>query len=640
MTQKSKIKILLVSTTNMNLGDTVIADNNQYLIARAMRHFRRPFEIFCYNIATRDLAQIAFCDAVVFAGGILKVTNEKFSLYIPEILQTADACGIPVFLNGIGVERFYEDNPESIALRDALNLPCVKGINVRDDMDTLKKDYVTNPDIVLQSVYDVAIWSRNTYRKLLPKKFSAKKNTVIGLGIAREMLFPDYGHPEIDRAFLLNFWKGLVKRLESDGYQWALFTNGDTYDERFCKDVLAYIGHGDKLPAPFDGGDLVRMIAGFRCVIGARMHSNIIAYAMGIPSVGFIWNQKLRFWGRKIGFSERFIEPEEMSVERVYQSFLGAMSDRRKTGPSYIKRRRMKKTLWSFLKKYAVKRKVDGKAFPVVSGDKTQNISNYRQLPVDRLMAANLGTPYVRYKSTNSLEAFRYSLAEGYRNFEVSLRLTSDKVLMCTKSFGKDLYHILNLPREEEELTKPISSEEFLSRTYYNRLTPITFEMLMKELAASNLPKDFVLLLYIGKPDEEGLACMLGQMMPLLCAPGFSKENFILRLETRASIEYAKTLPLNAQLAYHFTTGETNRERQAEKARAAAEYCASQGITFLTMREGLWHKGTAKACRDAQIKAIPCSYNKLGDAMEALRLGASYVGNHYYTVDYARKLIN
>lgn len=621
MADTRKVKVLLVSTTNMNLGDTVIADNNQYLITQAMKHFHRPCEIFCYNIATRDLAQIAYCDVVVFAGGILKVTNEKFCLYIPEIIREADAHNIPVFLNGIGVEQFYADNPDSTEMRDALNLPCVKGINVRDDIDTLRKDYISNPNIALQSVYDVAIWSRFAYNHLLPHKIDARKNEVIGIGIARDMLFPDYGHPEIDRTFLLDFWRDLVEKLEAAGYRWVLFTNGDTYDERFCKDVLAYIGHGEKLPAPFDGADLVKMISGFRGVIGARMHSNIIAYTLGVPSVGFIWNQKLRFWGEKIGFPERFVEPEEMTADHVFEVFVQAINDKRKTGPSFWKRRMMKKTLWKFLKQYAVK-----------------NASLTTKVECNRLMAANLGTPYVRYKSTNSREAFHYSLSEGYHNFIVSLRLTSDKVLMCTQSFGKDLYHFLNMPRSEEEAEQPITADEFLAHNYYNRFTPMTFEMLIQEMLTADLPKDFTMLLYIGKPDEEGLACILEQIAPLLSHPKFRKENFILRLETRASVEYAQTKNLNAQIAYHFTTKETTTGKQAEKAKAAAEYCISHEVPFLTMREGLWHKGTAKVCQEAGIKVIPCSYNKLGDALEAIKLGATYVGNHYYTVDYAKKL--
>lgn len=281
----------------------------------------------------------------------------------------------------------------------------------------------------------------------------------------------------------------------------------------------------------------------------------------------------------------------------------------------------MKKPLWHFLKQYAVK-----------------NTFETRKSAYDRLMAANLGTPYVRYKSTNSREAFYYSLAEGYRNFTVSLRLTSDRILMCTQSFGKDLYHLLNLPVTGEEPVQPITAEEFLDHTYYNRFTPMTFQMLIQEMLTADLQEDFTLLCYIGKPDEEGLACILEQMAPLLANPRFRRENFILRLETRASVEYAQTLNLNAQLAYHFTTKETAPGKQAEKARAAAEYCISHKVPFLTMREGLWHKDTAKVCMDAGIKAIPCSYNKLGDAMEALKLGAAYVGNHYYTVDYAKKL--
>lgn len=631
---KKPVKILLVATTNMNLGDTVIADNNRYLIERIMKALRRPCEVFCYNIASRDLAQIAYCDAVAFAGGILKVTNEKFFVYIPEILRMANSCGVPAFLNGISVEQYYADNPASQELRDALNLPCVKGISVRDDMETLKRDYITNSNIVVRSVYDAAIWTRKTYEDILSPT-AIRDNAVIGLGITRDKLFPDYGNPQIDKAFLLDFWKDLTARLEADGYRWVLFTNGDTYDERFCREVLEYIGHGEKLPAPYDGGDLVKMISRFRCVIGPRMHSNIIAYALGIPSVGFIWNQKLRFWGKKIGFPERFIEPGEMTTEKVYRVFLGAISDNRKTGPSWFKCRAMERALRKFLSKYAVSRR---KVLAEDDSDSTNTADN-QSIPIERMMASHLGALHVRYSYTNSLEAFRYSLSEGYRNFELSLRLSSDGVLLCVRSFEKELFHTLGMARSEDENKKPVSSTAFLGSKYYNRFPTMTFEEFRQELSRTKLPEGFTLLLYIGKPGIKNLLRILEQLMPLFSDPRLAGENLILRLETHEAVEQVKALNLNVQLAYHFTTDETDSEQQIKRLIDTIRYCKEQGVDFLTMAGSRWNPETARVCADANMKVIPCSYKKLGDTIQALKLGAAYVGNHYYTVNYAKNLI-
>ena len=79
------LKILMVMTANLNLGDSVLSENDYYLIQKALRG--RKAHIFKYGISTRDISQVRYVDAVIFAGGILKTFNEKFWLYIPEIIE-------------------------------------------------------------------------------------------------------------------------------------------------------------------------------------------------------------------------------------------------------------------------------------------------------------------------------------------------------------------------------------------------------------------------------------------------------------------------------------------------------------------------------------------------------------------------
>ena len=320
---RKKLKILMVQTMNMNLGDSVLADNDCYLMKKAMG--MRNCDLLRYSISSRDFSQVKYVDAVVFAGGIIKCTNENFWQYMPEIINEAQKYNVPVFLSAIGVEKFYPDDMRSVSLKKALNQPCVKGISVRDDIDTLKRDYIENKDMKLYSVYDPAVWCAQTYKKYIKKK---KQSTqLVGLGITREKLFADYGNEQIDRQFQLDFWKGIILELDKRNVKWKIFTNGDTYDEIFAKEVLSYVGHGEKLSAPLDAQTLVSDISQFSSVIAGRMHSNIISYALSIPSIGFVWNQKLRFWGEKIGYSERFIECDKLTVENVINAWEKAKAE-------------------------------------------------------------------------------------------------------------------------------------------------------------------------------------------------------------------------------------------------------------------------------------------------------------------------
>ncbi len=168
LNQEKTLKILVVETANMNLGDNVIGDNVYYLLKRALRGKR--YDILRYSISLRDPEQVRYVDAVVFAGGILKSTTEKFWLYITELIKTAQEYQVPVLLSGIGVEAFYPDDERSVNLKEAINLPCVKAISVRDDIETLKRDYITNPEIRVTPVFDHAIWCSYTYREYLKKQ--------------------------------------------------------------------------------------------------------------------------------------------------------------------------------------------------------------------------------------------------------------------------------------------------------------------------------------------------------------------------------------------------------------------------------------------------------------------------------------
>lgn len=197
--------------TNKNLGDSVIADNTRFLLKRASRcSLWKKYEILDYAINTEDLLQIQYVDAIVFAGGgLIKFRQENLYRQISEIIMEAQKYGVPVFLNSVGVEGYDEKDVRCMQLVEAINQPCVKMITVRDNIECLKKHYIRNEQIRIQEVYDPAICSEETYKI---KKYY--QNSFIGLGIARENLYEDYGIPLINRSYLIDFWKKVIALLE------------------------------------------------------------------------------------------------------------------------------------------------------------------------------------------------------------------------------------------------------------------------------------------------------------------------------------------------------------------------------------------------------------------------------------------
>ena len=620
-TMNNPVKILLVQTINLNLGDSVLSDCDAYLLQKCFG--RREHKIFRYSISSRDIGQVRYVDAVIFAGGIFKVSNEKFWLYIPELLREADRLGVPVFFSAIGVEAYYPDDERSVELREALNLPCVKGISVRDDILTLRRDYITNPDIHISSVYDPAVWCKKVYAEALEDNDPEKK-LLIGVGIAREKLFEDYGHPEVTKEVQMEFWLGVIAELEKRKIPWMLFTNGDHGDEMMADEVLAAVGHGDKAPAPADSTELVRMISGFSAVFAARMHSNIIAYALGIPSVGIIWNQKLRFWGKKIGCPERFFETDEMDPAVMVQTLENALSGHAKK-PSFFKKQGVYRALRQFVRKYCQ-----------VRPDRA-----HETLPVhERMVATALGGIDKRCRNTNSRAALQYSLDHGYRNFELDLRLTSDEILVCVNRWHRDTYKMFDLPVGEEVNFPALSLQEFQNVCSYRRFPTMTFHEFVTFASPLFGGSGRRLILSVGRPSEAQLSVMLKQLKDELKNSMMNPKDLFLRVERRKDAEAVKAAGLQISLVFYIIPPKDQEaEDLAAFIRKQLAFCTKQKISLAALSEQYYDSETADLFQEAGVAPVVFTYIQTERILEALRSGA-FAASHFYDPDYISDLIS
>ncbi|WP_198593569.1 polysaccharide pyruvyl transferase family protein, partial [Vibrio breoganii] len=94
---------------------------------------------------------------------------------------------------------------------------------------------------------------------------------------------------------LKQIYKDLLVKLEDKGENWVLFSNGMEADQVFGKEILNELGmsiESNLLSEPNSPRELVEMVSKFDIIFGARMHACISAYALDIPVVGLIWNEK------------------------------------------------------------------------------------------------------------------------------------------------------------------------------------------------------------------------------------------------------------------------------------------------------------------------------------------------------------
>jgi glycerophosphoryl diester phosphodiesterase len=67
------------------------------------------------------------------------------------------------------------------------------------------------------------------------------------------------------------------------------------------------------------------------------------------------------------------------------------------------------------------------------------------------MAALNMGGMDLRYTRTNSVEALKWSIAHGFENFTLAVRMTSDQKLVCVDRWHRETYHMMNIPIPDEE---------------------------------------------------------------------------------------------------------------------------------------------------------------------------------------------
>ena len=175
------------------------------------------------------------------------------------MLNAAEKNNIPVVLNAVGVEGYSAENENCQLLKASLQLPCLKCVTTRDDLQTLTKGYFDeNSRTSLGKVADPAVWISEAYDII--KENGANK---VGIGIARGELFLD-NEKKFSTQQMLDLYVGIIKTLLDNKYQVEIFTNGLTTDNDFAHKTCAKLeeeGINVDCKIPATTRDLVSIIS-------------------------------------------------------------------------------------------------------------------------------------------------------------------------------------------------------------------------------------------------------------------------------------------------------------------------------------------------------------------------------------------
>lgn len=325
--------LLLTNRDSDNTGDQVIEACAKSLISTVMInlnltnykiHSRAASMISQKYLDTRDPQfiqsaekSIKESDLIIYGGApVFNWHHQVFYEFTATTIELAHRYGKPIIFSSIGIEGYNGHDERCQRLKNALKLDCVKQITTRDDFASLKK-FAENSSAFIAKVSDSAVLSNKVFEKhyVIP---SDRNKIKIGIFIFRAGGFNANGIP-FSREEAANLWKSLINELEKKGYDYELLTSGHFADEAF----MDYLIRKHDVPASkcqFNINTpetLVSKIAEYSAIISCRLHPSIIAFSMQVPSLGIIWNDKVKHFYENIGYSDRVFQVREIKAENL-----------------------------------------------------------------------------------------------------------------------------------------------------------------------------------------------------------------------------------------------------------------------------------------------------------------------------------
>lgn len=293
--------------------------NVYYLVPKYMRKF---LILGAWSIFTKRKIKNAWKVTVpkgqfslVFGGGqMLSDISLNFPLKFKLIGKLAFQSGALVAVNSVGVSSNWTGVGGGL-FRSILNSSRVKWISVRDDQsrDNLRSQGVNGGDPGIFVSVDPAVWADEAYD--VCRKLNQVKEIGLGLSHPKELAL----HANYSDAFqypkMVQFWVELAIALIGRGYKPALFTNGAAEDQAFLVDVAKALdkrvrtGECKIYDQPLNPTQLVDTISCFDGVVSHRLHSNIIAFSLEIPTVSLVWDGKVKAFAQVAHRTKWCVDP-------------------------------------------------------------------------------------------------------------------------------------------------------------------------------------------------------------------------------------------------------------------------------------------------------------------------------------------
>lgn len=314
--------ITIVSYFDDNFGDMLIKNSFECLLKTALDNL----DISDYETRRMPLKRINVellkkSNLICFAGGgLLGLSYLDFFDYVREIVEIAEDNGVPVIFSSVGINNMDYEEGDDKELKKLLSHRCIKAISVREQLEWFRK-YSEGNSFSVEQVCDPAMWSKHIFRNSISDIGSSK--TLVGINCVRGKLLRanGYGWTQKDQ---FDYLDKMIEIIENNGYKFILYTNGSVGDNLTLRTYAESRNIAEENVVMVHSSEqLVETISrcGFICAI--RLHSAIIASALGIPVANVVWNDKVPCFYSAVGHPERAFSTEDMD----YKKYEGILKD-------------------------------------------------------------------------------------------------------------------------------------------------------------------------------------------------------------------------------------------------------------------------------------------------------------------------
>lgn len=300
----------------------------------------------CYK---RELfKRISDCDGIIFSSGSFKYGTQNLWAQYSVITAYADIHKIPVMFNAMNVQKADLTNFKCRYLRKCLDHACVKYFTSRDGMagvERIKKDYTNRRKLKVYPAADPAFWIPETYN--ISRRVTSDR---IGINVIAPNRFLMYGGTlppeEVKKAYIT-----MLDKLSKRGFTWQLFTNGMCEDNDFAFELANAVQEwkDERVRIPGSASELVGMVANYKAVFGARLHSMICAYSLGVPVSGIIWDEKIVHFAEMAKLENLLLSESEITGEAMFDNVMKSLQREDDSQNRDFWKNTTRKTIFEFL---------------------------------------------------------------------------------------------------------------------------------------------------------------------------------------------------------------------------------------------------------------------------------------------------